>query len=137
MLRIVIGHPVEPLPGLDATEGLGTPRALMPPVDIHETPEGLILEADLPGVAESDLVVQLVDNVLSLQARVAARGAAEGATAQLLHEEWPQGVAARSFILSDEVDRDRISAELRDGVLRIVLPRAERTRARRIEVRST
>ena len=42
----------------------------------------------------------------------------------------------RSFILSDEVDRDRITAELRNGVLRLILPKADRARTRRIEIRS-
>jgi HSP20 family molecular chaperone IbpA len=45
-------------------------------------------------------------------------------------------VYCRSFILSDDVDRERITAEWADGVLRLVLPRVERARARRIEVRS-
>jgi HSP20 family molecular chaperone IbpA len=54
----------------------------------------------------------------------------------LLHEEYRVGDHYRSFILSDEVDRERITAELRNGVLRLVLPKADRARARRIEIRS-
>lgn len=106
---------------------------LTPPIDIHEGPEGLILEADLPGVTESGLKVELEDNVLSLHGR------SQGTTPEggrLVHEEYPVSDYYRSFILSDEVERARITAELKHGVLRLTLPRAERSKARRIEVKS-
>jgi HSP20 family molecular chaperone IbpA len=104
-----------------------------PPIDIHEGPEGLILEADLPGATEQNLHVQLEDNVLSLFAKIDSP-VPEGA--QLVHEEYRLGDYRRSFILSDEVDRDRITAELKNGVLRLFLPKAQRTRTRRIEINS-
>ena len=105
-----------------------------PPIDIHEGPEGLILEADLPGVSEGQLSIQLEDNVLSLHAWADAP-APEGARA--LHEEYRPGDFYRSFILSDEVERSRISAELKHGVLRLVLPKAERAKTRRIEIKTS
>jgi HSP20 family molecular chaperone IbpA len=104
-----------------------------PLIDIHEGPDGLILEADLPGVTEDRLNVHLEDNVLVLQARVASPFP-EGA--RVLHEEYRVSDFYRSFILSDEVERSRISAELKHGVLRLVLPKAERARTRRIEIKS-
>ena len=55
---------------------------------------------------------------------------------RVLHEEYGVGDFYRSFILSDEVERSRISAELRNGVLRLLLPKAERAKTRRIEIRS-
>jgi HSP20 family molecular chaperone IbpA len=109
-------------------------EGMTPLIDIHEGPDGLVLEADLPGVAEDALTVQLEDNVLSLHARVQLPPV-EGS--RVLHEEFRPGEFVRSFILSDEVDRSRITADLRNGVLRIVLPKAERTRTRRIEVTSS
>jgi HSP20 family protein len=108
-------------------------EAYTPPIDIHEGPEGLILEADLPGATEQNLTVQLEDNVLSLYAKIDSP-VPEGA--QLVHEEYRLGDYRRSFILSDEVDRDRITAELKNGVLRLFLPKAQRTRTRRIEIKS-
>jgi HSP20 family molecular chaperone IbpA len=108
-------------------------RAFTPPIDIHEGPDGLTLEADLPGATEGNLFIQLEDNVLSLHARVESP-APDGA--RLIHEEYPVGDYYRSFILSDEVDRDRITAELKNGVLRLFLPKADRVRTRRIEIRS-
>lgn len=104
-----------------------------PPVDIHDSPEGLTLEADLPGAAEDAMVVQLEDNVLSLSARIGSP-APDGA--RLIHQEFHVGEYHRSFILSDEVDRDRITAELKNGVLKVFLPRADRAKARRIEIKS-
>jgi HSP20 family molecular chaperone IbpA len=109
------------------------PDTLTPPIDIHEGPEGLVLEADVPGVEDKSLTVQLEDNVLSLHA-VLGPGQPEGS--RVLHEEFRVAAFARSFILSDEVDRARIAAELRHGVLRVVLPRAERPPTRRIEVKA-
>ncbi len=108
-------------------------RSFTPPIDIHEGPDGLILEADLPGANEQNLTIQLEDNVLSLQARIDSP-APSGA--RLLHEEYCLGDYRRSFILSDEVDKDRIVAELKNGVLRLVLPKSEGTRTRRIEIKS-
>lgn len=105
----------------------------IPLIDIHETPEGLVLEADVPGASEHTLTIHLEHNVLSLRAGVEPPDV-EGA--RLIQQEYPLGDYERSFILSDEVDRATISAELKNGVLRISLPRAERARTRRIDVRS-
>jgi HSP20 family molecular chaperone IbpA len=108
-------------------------QAFTPSIDIHEHPDGLILEADLPGAVEQNLRIQLEDNVLSLYARIDPP-VPEGA--RLLHEEYRLGDYQRSFILGDEVDRERITAELTHGVLRLFLPKADRLRTRRIEIKS-
>lgn len=110
-----------------------TVQTFTPPIDIHEEPDGLILEADLPGAVEQNLRIQLEDNVLSLYARIESP-VPEGA--RLLHEEYRVGDFQRSFILGDEVDRERITAELTHGVLRLFLPKADRLRTRRIEIKS-
>ncbi len=105
-----------------------------PPIDIHEGPEGLVLEADLPGVADGDLSIQVEDNVLSLRARVTPPAPTD---ARVLHEEYRPGDFYRSFILSDEVDRGRVTAVLANGVLRLSLPKAERAKTRRIEIKTS
>ena len=109
-------------------------RVWTPAIDIHEGPEGLILEADLPGVAESSLRIDLEHNVLNLQARI-VRPLPDGA--RLLHEEAPATAFFRSFILTDDIQKDAIRAELKNGVLRLTLPRAERAKSRQIEVSSS
>lgn len=108
-------------------------QAYIPPIDIHEEPDGLILEADLPGAVQQNLRIQVEDNVLSLYARIPSP-VPEGA--RLLHEEYRLGDYQRSFILGDEVDREKITAELTHGVLRLFLPKADRLRTRRIEIKS-
>ncbi len=105
-----------------------------PLIDIHEGPDGLVLEADLPGATEDGLTIQLEDNVLTLQATVEAP-APKGSLP--LHEEYRVGPFQRSFILSEEVERGRITAELKDGVLRVHLPKAERAKTRRIEIKTS
>ena len=105
-----------------------------PLIDIHEGPEGLVLEADLPGASDQSLTIQVEDNVLSLRARVESTVPAD---ARVLHEEYRPGDFYRSFILSDEVDRSRISAEVKNGVLRLSLPKAERAKTRRIEIKTS
>jgi HSP20 family molecular chaperone IbpA len=107
--------------------------AYTPPIDIHEGADGLTLEADLPGATERNLQIHLEDNVLDLYAKIESP-APEGA--RLVHEEYRLGDYHRSFILSDEVDRERITAELKNGVLRLFLPKADRARTRRIEIKS-
>lgn len=103
-----------------------------PLVDIHEGPDGLILEADLPGASEDGLTIELEENVLTLHARV---DVPTPAGSKVILEEFRLVDFHRSFILGDDVDRDRISAELKHGVLRLALPRAERSKARRIEIK--
>ena len=133
-IRVRVGSAAaeEGLP-TEAHENVPRMEIFTPPIDIHEGPEGLVLEADLPGANQQNLSIQLADNVLSLYAQIDSP-APEGA--RLLHEEYRLGDYRRSFILSDEVDRDRISAELKNGVLRLFLPKAERSRTRRIEIKS-
>ncbi|MDR3633035.1 MAG: Hsp20/alpha crystallin family protein [Isosphaeraceae bacterium] len=136
-IRVAVGKPAAP--GTEphvgpASEPAQEPRAyLTPPIDIHEGPDGLILEADLPGASENQVRIQLEDNVLTLHATITSP-APEGA--RPLHEEYHVGDFYRSFILSDEVERSRITAELRNGVLRLLLPKADRAKTRRIEIKS-
>jgi HSP20 family protein len=134
-IRVRVGSKAADTGTTDASgeKGEVMAQAFTPPIDIHDGPEGLVLEADLPGATEQNLQIQLEDNVLSLYARIDSP-APDGA--RLLHEEYRLGDYRRSFILSDEVDRDRITAELTNGVLRLCLPKADRARTRRIEIKS-
>jgi HSP20 family protein len=110
--------------------GLGPARAT-PLVDIHDRTDALILEADLPGVAEADIVVELKQNVLRLVAKV-RRPDLENA--RPLAMESTVSAYERSFILSDEFDSDLIQADFDQGVLRLTLPRSQRVVSRRIAV---
>jgi HSP20 family molecular chaperone IbpA len=135
-IRIGVGEPsaeVGGFPAAAAADPAESRTCYTPMIDIHEGPDGLVLEADLPGATDSSLNIQLEDNVLSLHATVPSP-VPEGA--RVLHEEYRVGDFHRSFILSDEVERGRITAELKNGVLRLHLPKAERAKTRRIEIKS-
>lgn len=111
---------------------MGEPRALVTaPIDIYETEDGLVLTADLPGVTTETLELQVQDNKLTIFGRVPPL---VPAGAKLLHQEFQPGDFLRSFILSDEVDYDRITAKLNNGVLEVSLPRMPRAEPRRIQV---
>lgn len=107
------------------------PVVFNPPIDIFETQEGLVLLADLPGVTLESLELQVQDNKLTLFGRVQFDLPAE---AKLIHQEYAIGHFLRSFILSDEVDHERITARLNQGVLEVVLPQLKRSEPRRIQV---
>ena len=132
-IRVAVGRPADPATFPQAQpDQPAAPVGLTPLIDIHEGPAGLVLEADLPGAVEDGIAIQLEDNVLTLHARVEPT---VPPGARLLHEEYRVAPYQRSFILSDEVERGRITAELKHGVLRVHLPKAERARTRRIEIK--
>jgi HSP20 family molecular chaperone IbpA len=121
------GQPVSEPPGTRQEQYVFTP-----PVDIYDSPEGLVLVADLPGVSVETLELQVQDNKLTLFGRV-QRVVPEGA--RPLHKEYAEGDFVRSFILSDDVDHERVVARLNHGVLEVILPRAAKSPPRKIEVR--
>jgi len=102
-----------------------------PPIDIYDTAEGLALVADLPGVTSGDLELQVRHNQLTLYGRVTST---VPLAAKVLHREYADGDFVRSFILSDDVDHERIVAKLANGVLDVSLPQAPRAQPRRIQV---
>jgi HSP20 family molecular chaperone IbpA len=104
-----------------------------PSVDIHDTNEGLVLRADLPGVHPDNLDLSVENNVLRIYGKVTATPP-EGS--KFLHREFREGDYFRSFILGDELDSNEISAELDAGVLTLTVPKAARLRPRRIEVKA-
>jgi HSP20 family molecular chaperone IbpA len=104
-----------------------------PPIDIFDNGEGLVLRADLPGVSGDSLELQVQDNKLTLFGRVAPQAPPD---ARLVHQEYRVGDYLRSFILSEDVDHERISAKLTNGVLEVFLPRAPQAEPRKIQVKT-
>jgi HSP20 family molecular chaperone IbpA len=104
-----------------------------PPIDIYELDDGLVLHADLPGVTTESLELQVQDNKLTLFGRTKPP---VPENAGIVHQEYHVGNFLRSFILSDEVDHQRISASLNNGVLKVVLPKLPKMEPRRIQVSS-
>lgn len=114
-------------------ERAATPAVVYaPPIDIFETEEGLVLLADLPGVSNETLELQVQDNKLTLFGRVQST---LPDNARQIHREYGVGPFFRSFILSDEVDHAKIRAKLTQGTLEVVLPKAPRPEPRRIQIK--
>ena len=104
-----------------------------PAVDIFETERELTLMADLPGVKAKDLKIDLKDNVLTL---TADETPLEGPQEKDLLREYRTGTYYRQFSLSDTIDQSKIEAVMRDGVLRLTLPKVEATTPRKITVKA-
>jgi len=104
-----------------------------PAVDIFETEKDITLLADMPGVKADDLNIDLRESVLSLDGDVKAP---EGAGEADVIREYRTGKYYRQFTLSQVIDQSKIDAELKDGVLRLKLPKVEAATPRKIVVNS-
>lgn len=107
---------------------------LTPPVDIFEDSQGVTLWADLPGVTKDRLDVKVHDGNLYIEAEAVVP---TPAGLRLQHAEIRQPHFARAFSLGADFDASKIDANLKDGVLRLTIPRRDEARPRRIEVRTT
>jgi HSP20 family protein len=105
-------------------------RYMAPPVDIYETEDALTVVADLPGVDSGEVDIRVEDSILTI------KGKAEYAPpANALRGEFNLQGYFRQFQLSNEVDQSRISAESKNGVLTIFLPKAEKSKPKQIRVK--
>ncbi len=107
--------------------------ALVPPVDIIEDENGITVRADLPGVSKENLSIRMEGDTLNLEAAVSL---GETQSLQPVYAEVRVAQFKRSFVLSRDLDTDKIEAQLRNGVLSLHLPKREQAKPRRIEVKS-
>jgi HSP20 family protein len=103
-----------------------------PSVDIFETDREITLLADMPGVKAKDLSIDLHESVLTLTGEVHPP---EGPDELDVVREYRTGRYFREFTLSEVIDQPRIEAELKDGVLRLRLPKIEAAKPRKIAVK--
>lgn len=106
--------------------------AVVPPVDVFENESGITLLADLPGASRDRLGVRVDGDILTIEATAAIEGPQD---MELIYNEVPFPSYRRTFTLSRELDSSRIEASLKDGVLRVTIPKLEEAKPRRIEVR--
>ena len=102
-----------------------------PAVDIFETDTTITLLADMPGVKTQDLDIDLRDDVLTLTGEVTAP---ETSHETDILREYVTGKYFRQFTLSEAIDQAKIEAGLKDGVLRLALPKVEKATPRKIAV---
>jgi HSP20 family molecular chaperone IbpA len=108
-------------------------RVFAPRADVYETQDSIVVLADMPGVNENSIDITLEKNVLTIQGFSAPQTEPE---LRLIHCESPEGNYRRVFILSEEVDRDGIHATMKNGVLKLVLPKSTKAKARKIAVKA-
>ncbi|GJH12781.1 Hsp20/alpha crystallin family protein [Caballeronia sp. EK] len=106
---------------------------LTPPVDIFENSQGVTLWADLPGVTKDRLDVKVHDGSLYIEAEAMVP---MPAGLRLQHAEIRRPHFARAFSLGVDLDASKIDANLKDGVLKLTIPRRDEARPRRIEIRT-
>ncbi len=106
-------------------------RTYVPDVDICETPNSLWLWADMPGVDEQSIQINLADGVLSIEGHVSLK---DYENLSPVYTEYNIGNYARRFTLSSDIDAERIKARMTNGVLELELPKAERAKPRRIPI---
>ena len=110
----------------------GTGRRWVPAMDLVETDEHFVLRADLPGVSENDVKVELEDNVLTISGE--RRHEEETKGGGFLRIERATGVFSRSLTLPEGVDPDSIQASFDKGVLEVRIPKPEERKPRRVAI---
>jgi len=105
-------------------------RYIVPAVDIFETQEGLTLVADLPGASKDGINVKVEEGILTIQAKAQYQP-----KANVTLNEYELLDYFRQFELTDFVDQGKITAEMRNGVLVLQLPKAEKAKPKQVKVK--
>ena len=106
-------------------------RTFVPTADIYEDRDSLKVVLEMPGVEKGNVEIRVEEGVLFVEGRL---DLAKYRGLQPLYTEYNIGNYARSFRLSNAIDQDKIGAELKDGVLSLTLPKAEKAKPRTIQV---
>ena len=106
--------------------------AFVPRADIYETDDNIVVVADMPGVDEKSVDITLENDVLSINGYVEPRSPENY---DLAYAEYREGDYQRRFTISNQIDRDKIEATVRDGVLRLLLPKSQPT-TKKVAVKS-
>ena len=105
--------------------------AIIPLVDVIEDTSGITLYADMPGVTKERLSVRVEAETLSIEGEVTLLTSTD---MQASHAEIQSPRYRRAFTLGQELDRDKVVAEFKQGVLKLHIPKAEHVKPRKIEV---
>ncbi len=106
----------------------------IPPVDVYEKPDKYIVKAELPGVKEDDLDISVSEDVLTIKGE--RRYERDQEEEDLYRRERAYGYFKRNVNLPSAVDEEKVEANLDSGVLQVLLPKTEETKARKIPVSS-
>ena len=106
-------------------------RSFLPVTDIFESNEALTVVLEVPGVNNKSVEVRVENDVLTIEGQI---DFSKYESMQPVYTEYNIGNYTRTFELSSKIDQNRISAELKDGVMTVVLPKAEKAKPRKIAV---
>jgi HSP20 family protein len=116
----------------DTPAGNGGARRWMPPMDLVETDEHFVLRADLPGLTESDVNIELEDNVLTVSGDRKAEHEAKGEGFYRVERSF--GSFSRSLTLPKGIDPEAVTAAFENGVLEVRVPKPEQRKPRKIAI---
>jgi HSP20 family protein len=116
---------------IEETERTHSRRCFVPRSDIYETEGEIIVLADVPGASDKSTDITLEKNVVSISAYI---DPTPSSGYELAYAEYEEGDYQRGFRLPDEIDRDQIEATVKEGVLRLRLPKSVAAKGRRITV---
>lgn len=116
----------------NALEQTSNGPVFQPLVDIYETGDSLVVLADMPGVGPDDISIDLENDILRLRATPKYADNTDNA----IIGEYDTGAFLRQFHLTEAIDREKIKAEMKNGELKLILPKAAKAMPRRIEVRA-
>lgn len=108
------------------------PRYAYPPVNVWSSGDGVIIDAELPGVDPADVNISVTGNELTISGKVNAAASDEAETC--IRRERPSGEFARTLRLSFQADAAAVKAQYKNGVLRLTVPRPEREKPRKIAI---
>jgi HSP20 family protein len=106
-------------------------RSFLPVTDIFETDQALTVVLEMPGVVKENVDVNVENDILTIEGRI-DYSKYEGLSP--VYTEYNVGHYVRSFQISNKIEQGEISAELKDGVMTLVLPKAEKAKPRKIKV---
>ena len=106
----------------EGVERIREGREFIPAADIYETEDAVVVAADMPGVTATEVDVTIEKNLLTIRGNI---GNPAPETKSAAYREYEVGDFARTFSLSDEVDRDQIAASMANGVLTLTLPKVK------------
>lgn len=110
-----------------------TGRSSLPAVDVHETEAEYLMEVDLPGLSEKDIEVKLDNSLLTISSKKEEKE--ETKNGYLMRERRATSFC-RSFVLPEEVDKEKIGAEFKNGVLQLSFPKVPAAKPKTIEVKA-
>jgi HSP20 family protein len=117
----------------EETERTRERSCFVPRADIYETDENVFVVVDMPGVSTETIDITLEKNILTINGNTNLDTPGEYS---LAFAEYEVGDFERSFRLTDQISRDGIEAAYNDGVLRLVLPKAEEAKVRKIDIKT-